>query len=422
MRYRVNHLIYAAGKDIMNTIRTGITFRSPVNTAVLEKALKDTVSRFPYFAVRLERIGEEYFWCPNKLPMVISHGKRALTLNSEESNYHVFAFSCEGNNLYIDTSHFITDGMGKFSFIKTLLYLYLSEIYPDEEFDTSYIALPGSDIHPKEMADYPYPDELLPTKPIGSITRPENVYLPDNQPSGYTNRKKWTSFCFKIRQKHLMSYVSTVDGSPASFIATLIYRAISDLHPDNSLPLVCGMQHQYRKALGNMHSHNSHVNIIPINYPERLKGKSIELLNTMARGSLVIRADVDNDMLTINEHIKNEKKIKEMTLSEKHEYMRSVLLDGIGTNTFEVSYTGRVPWNGLDKYITNFVPYIDMSLSGGISAEIFSLGDYFSINIMQRSEDPEYVDRIKELLDELDIDFTFEKPEYFCISDFELPD
>ncbi len=422
MKYRVNHLIYAAGKGILNTIRTGITFNEPVNINLLEKALEATITRFPYFSVRLVRENEEYFLCSNELPIVISHGRRALTLNSSESNYHVFALSYEENDLYIDTSHFITDGMGKFPFIKTLIYCYLHEMYPDEVFDTSYIAMPGSDIPQSEMTDYPYPDEPIFTEPLGSLSRPENVFLLDDQPTGYLNRNKWTSFCMKIKQKDLMKYVSSVDGSPATFVTTLIYRAITDIHPDNNLPLVCGMQHQFRKALGNFRSHLSHVNIIPINYPDKLRGKNIELLNTMARGTLVIRADDANDILTVNEHIRNEKIIKSMTLSQKHDFMQKVLLDGIGKNTFEVSYTGRVPWNGLDKYITNFLPYIDMSLSGGISAEIFSLGEDFSINIMQRIEDTKYIDRMQELLKESNINFIMEKPAYFYISDFELPE
>ncbi len=33
-----------------------------------------------------------------------------------------------------------------------------------------------------------------------------------------------------------------------------------------------------------------------------------------------------------------------MTLEEKREYMRREILDGIGENTFEVSYTGREPF------------------------------------------------------------------------------
>lgn len=39
----------------------------------------------------------------------------------------------------------------------------------------------------------------------------------------------------------------------------------------------------------------------------------------------------------------------------------------------EVSYTGRVPWCGLDKYIVSISPYFDMTLSGGVSIEISSV-------------------------------------------------
>ena len=183
----------------------------------------------------------------------------------------------------------------------------------------------------------------------------------------------WTSFVLRINQKDLMAFASSLDGSPATFIASLMYQSIIQCHPENRLPLVCGMQHQFRKALGKPFSHLCHVNVVPIIYPDRLKKWGIERLNTAARGQLILGADNQNDILTVNAHIRNEKMIRDMSLSRKHDYMRKVVLDGIGTNTFEVSYTGRVPWSGLDKYITNVVPYFDLTLSGGISIEIFQL-------------------------------------------------
>ncbi len=103
-----------------------------------------------------------------------------------------------------------------------------------------------------------------------------------------------------------------------------------------------------------------HVNIVPIAYTGRMKGKDLERLNTMSRGIIIIRGDDANDILSVNAHIENEKRIKPMTLAEKHAYMEKFLLDGIGKNTFDVSYTGRVPFSGLDKYITDFSPIIDL--------------------------------------------------------------
>jgi hypothetical protein len=110
-----------------------------------------------------------------------------------------------------------------------------------------------------------------------------------------------------------------------------------------------------------------------------------------------------------------------MKLYEKRKYMRQVILDGIGANTFDVSYTGRVPWSGLDRYILDVAPCFDLTLSGGLSVEIFSVGENFSINIMQRSPVTEYVDRFSALLRECGIEYIAELPEQFSLCSFQLP-
>ena len=232
----------------------------------------------------------------------------------------------------------------------------------------------------------------------------------------------WTSFCFLIPQKELMAFVSSIDGSPASFVASLLYQVITSLYPENRLPIVCGMQHQFRKALGRPFSHLSHVNIVPMVYPDNMRNADLERLNTISRGILIIRASDENDVLTVNEHIRNERKIRGMIMAQKRAYMRKAVLDGIGQNTYEVSYTGRVPWSSLERYIENVAPYIDITLSGGISVEIFSVGEVFSVNIMQRNDDSRYADAFSKLLRENGIQYTAEKPERFRLCGFQLPE
>ena len=101
--------------------------------------------------------------------------------------------------------------------------------------------------------------------------------------------------------------------------------------------------------------------------------------------------------------------------------MKEFLLNEIGKNTFEVSYTGRVSFCGLDKYITDFTPVLDMSLSGGISIEIFSIRDDFCVNIMQRNDDERYTKKFIEILAEKGIECIADRPEHFEINDFVLP-
>ncbi len=136
MSRKVNNLMYAAGPGMLGTIRTMIGLTESVDRQALEQAVRKAAERFPYFAVKMARKGSEYVLEPNSRPFVISPEGRCVTLGAEESNGHLFAFAFDGNRIFVDTSHFITDGVGKFPFIKTVLYYYLSALHPDETFDT----------------------------------------------------------------------------------------------------------------------------------------------------------------------------------------------------------------------------------------------------------------------------------------------
>ena len=147
---------------------------------------------------------------------MISPGGRAVTLGTEGSRFHLFAFAYDGCRLYADTSHFLTDGNGKFPFLRSVLYEYLTSLHPGGAFDAEAAALPGN-AGPEAGSD-PYPEEPLPEAPIGKLTRPAEVFILPDMPRGYEQKSAWTSFVFRIRQKELMAYASGVDGSPATFV------------------------------------------------------------------------------------------------------------------------------------------------------------------------------------------------------------
>ena len=421
MSYSVNNIIYASGDELRNTLRIGVFLREPVDIDALRRAAAKAAKRFPFFAVKLVRRGEEYVMEPNDAPFTFSYGKRPVRLNSAESGGHLVAFSWEDDRFFLDTTHFITDGNGVFPFIRTILYCYLGELHPGESFDTSCIDLPDGEIPEEQAEDAPYPDEPAPSGAAPLRAVPSEVFYLPGQPEGYQSMDGWTSFLFTVPQKELMSFVSGVDGSPATFISSVVYRAVDDLHPDNELPIVCGMQHQFRHALGKPKSHMCHVNIVPIVYPKSLRNADFERLNTIGRGSLILRADDDHDLITVNEHIRNEKKLREMTLADKRGYMRRYVSEAIGNNTFEVSYTGRVAWGGLDRYVSFITPYLDLTLSGGVSVEIFSRDTDFDINIMQRNGDAAMVERVYELLSLSGIRCERFRTETYGIPAIEMP-
>ncbi len=419
---RVNNLFYAAGDDLWNTIRTAVTLKEPVDTAALEEAAKRTAERYPYFSVKLARRGDQYLLEHNDAPFVIAKGSRPLRLNSAESNGHLVSLCAEGSRLFLDSTHFLMDGSAMFPFLQTLLYCYLHLVHPEAEFDVSSITLPESALTPEELDDNPYPDEPLPAESVMERRLPEEIFLLPGLPRGYESMAHWTSFQLRISQKSLMRFASSADGSPATFVSSVVYRAIDELHRENHLPIVCGMQHQFRGALGKPGSRLCHVNLVQIVYPELLRADNdFERLNTIGRGTMILYASDEQDLLTVNAHIENEKAIRPLPLPEKQAYMRRVLLDGIGKNTFEVSYTGRVNWAGLDRYISYVAPFLDLTLSGGVTVEIFSCGQDFNINLMQRNEDPAIAERVKALLAENRIDCQMERTEHYEMPGFEMP-
>ena len=415
MRFMPDHLIYAIDEEHYNTYRLEIMMNEPIIGEALVRAAAIVQKRFPYFSLRSVKENEEYYYEHNELPFVVVNSERPVRLNSEESNYHMLALAYYDDKIWFDSSHYLTDGNGSVPFLKMLIYNYLHILHPDAEFDMDGIPKADDVISEQEMTDKPYPEEPLDIEPIKKIEHLKGVFTAYDGITGYSDMDKWTSFRITLPQKETMKYASSVDGSPATFISSLVYRALSDLNPDNHKPLVCGMQHQLRKVLRNAFSHSSHVNIVPINYKDNVRGWDIERLNTLGRGSLILGADNGNDALTVNAHILNSQKIRSMTLKEKHKYIKKTVVAAIGENTFEVSYTGRVEWSGLDRFLKHVTPYLDLSLSGGISVEIFSRDEYFDINIMQRDDDDKYIKYILKLLDEIELEYHIDEPVHFEI-------
>ena len=117
MEYKVNNLIYAAGKDLHNTIRSKVTLTEPIHADALRKAADEAVTRYPYFSVKLERRGEEYVMTENNAPLRITPNGKTVTLGSAESAYHLLALAYDSDSVYTDTLHFLTDGNGIFPFM-----------------------------------------------------------------------------------------------------------------------------------------------------------------------------------------------------------------------------------------------------------------------------------------------------------------
>lgn len=121
--------LYKSKKNHPYAIRIRMRMRDMVDAATLRYAVDLTMKRYPYFCVRLQEDGNEFFFVDNPSPVVISCSPHGADLNSEASNFHMISFSCDADWLILDVFHGLTDATGAYEVIRTLLYYYCSRRY-----------------------------------------------------------------------------------------------------------------------------------------------------------------------------------------------------------------------------------------------------------------------------------------------------
>ena len=144
--------LYTTTRDNPCVIRIQMRMQDPVDPDVLRNAVDATMERYPYFCIELQRRDGDFVFAENLRPIVITNSSRGVELNSEDSNYHMIAFSWWDNTIMLDVFHGMTDGTGAYEVIRTLLYHYCSGRY-QIALSREGIRLPEDEIAAEEWAD-----------------------------------------------------------------------------------------------------------------------------------------------------------------------------------------------------------------------------------------------------------------------------
>ena len=115
-------------KQWSNVIRYSVNLTVEIDPAVLEKALKDILPRFPSMCVKIKRgVFWYYFEHNNKTPVIseddLAH--QCVPVRYSDSNDFLFRIFYLKNRLTIEAFHALTDGYGCAVFLNTLAAQYL---------------------------------------------------------------------------------------------------------------------------------------------------------------------------------------------------------------------------------------------------------------------------------------------------------
>lgn len=405
---------YVTSKHLVNTFRVAIQIDQPVDGEILRRAVDTAMRRYPYFSVKMAVENEEYVLLPNDFPIVITHGIEPICLGSEEANYHLVAFTYEGEIICLDCFHGLTDGTGIFPLFKTILYYYLCE-REQAVLDPEGIHLADSRI-PSEEIDDPYPESISEDiQPLGASKSVQQFRLPERTGP---HASEWTAYHIQVKESDFMKYSGSHDASPAALTSALLYKTIQDIHPETELPIVCGMAHNIRKELGKPLAHQSQAMLLHLKYPASLKDSDITKLCTCTRGMIMVQSQPENILAWVRNNLRLIGHLKEMTHAEKCQFMQSPGR-GLGSDTFNVSYVGRIDWGALESYIQAVHTYIDVAETG-IMVEINVANGFFDFCFQQEFSEDIYVKRFMELLEMAEIPAVLSGPKPLLVSETQL--
>ena len=416
MKFKPNPLLYGANEDFFSTFRLAIRMKDTVDYDLLSRSVEKVMTRYPYFCVFPKREEENIVLHYNNHPLPVFPDDRTVTLGSTESGGHLISFGCKDNTIFIDCSHYISDGMGVDPLMKSLLYLYASERYGTEDLEAERIRMPDSAICDGEHA-YPFPDSPMNTEDLYVLSEiPQEAYGLD--PLAFDNEGLY-AYHLHVPQKAMMAKASSSDGSPVSFLSVLLYRALHRLDSNIDKPIVAHVQHQYRAVLRAPMSHHSLVNYIPVTMLPRLSKWDVEKQNTVVRGQVILKGGKEADIASINRLI--EAFPSDSSLADKKDAMARYAEKSILGKTFGISYVGKMDWCGLERYVDDLHAYIgEKDTKNMLLIEVMTVGADFSLTFMQSGRGEKYLNAFMEELRLLQIPVNLVGEERYKLCNTEL--
>lgn len=386
---------YGASKESSNNIRFVIEMQDEIDGEMFAKAVKLSMSRYPYFCVRVASNDQELFLEENKEDVVVAHTNEPITLGGMDANGHLLAFSWWGNQVYLDCFHGLSDGAGYLPLINTVIYYYCRERY-DSNLNPEGIRLGGESIPEEEIKD-PYPDSVDDSiKPVGRYVRKPAF---DLRSAGLCTPGNPFWYEVQIPEDAFMKYNRSNDASPAVMIGVLMARAVEELHKNADKPIVCSMAMNIRKTLHAMTAHHSLVTQLFLEYKEAMKKMDIREQATCFRGMIMIQGQDENIWQSVKGNLKINERIHAMPdMKSKRMMTQQIVESCVGLDTFKVSYVGKNHMGAAEKYVKGMHVVLDMNRNN-MMIEVSAVHGWFHLTFQQNWAEDVYVKAFLRQLD-----------------------
>ena len=397
------------------TVRRRIKMSEEIDGDILRKAVRITAERYPYLCVQLRLGPEGFYYDPNPSPIAVINTSDKIRLNSEETNYHVWAICYEDKNLFIDVFHGLCDGIGLSALTATLLYYYLEERYGGIKKDGIYLT--DTPIEPREYEDPmdDLPSAVLPESSAASST-PVHDLIND---AGMTPCETIVDDIM-IRESEFLPFTSMNDSSPGTMVALLIARAIDECDPDREHEILGHYAMNARPVLKAPYGHHNCLSTINLTYTDRLKKMSFSEQCTAYRGMTFLQSDADHvrpGLETMAAMARTLAMIPEVSV--QRDACHQIIQASCTAYTYVVSYTGQWKIPSMEPYIREFWTHAPGALP--LIVEIKSINGILFLSIQRNFRENRYIKAFLRQLKENGISYMTLKTMPNDISEFPMP-
>lgn len=335
-------------------VRLSVRMTDNVDGEILSRALASTQQRFPFFSVRIKRNDHEYYYEENPLPVVLLRTDEKISLNTEQTNNHIWAVCYSGDRIHLDIYHGITDGTGMYFVFSTLLFYYCAERYGITD-HTGILTLEDP-VMPEESED---PQENLPAVTPAAAQGADAFQAGEYAHLTPSGQNIWD---IEMPEEAFMRFTSANDASPGTMISLLMARAIDSLFPERREEIINSYLVNARPMLGAPRTLHNCFSTAYLKYSDRVKAMPFDHQCTSYRGMTFVQTDSDYVVrsMAAAAAVRHSAAAGAPLLEDKKRVFAELLKKRGNAATFAVSYVGKWRFPEIGKHIREFwthVPY-----------------------------------------------------------------
>ena len=411
----IMHMMGGFGLGLDYTVRMKLRLADEINGDMLKNAVEKTQRRYPYLSLRMRKNDQEYYYEENPSPVVVLNTDERIALNSEQTNFHVWAVCYCEDRLYLDIYHGIADGTGMYMVLSTLLYYYCVQRYGVT--DSTGIRTLEDPVLPEESAD---PTDSMPQIDVSAVKRPPIVpafsLVSD---AGFTASEPMI-YDIEMPEEVFVKFSSAHDASPGTMVSVLFSRAIDALYPDRDKPLTNSYVVNARPMLGASYTHHNCVGTVKFEYSDRIKAMPFDRQCTVHRGTTFIQSDADrmrNSMIytsSMNKYMRMMPGIE----AKKQAYAK-MLGGGRMLFTYMVSYIGKWKTAQLSPYVKEFWTHVPNA--NDLLTEIAAINGRIFLSVHQNFKEDIVIKGFLRQLEENGVPYTVKDPVTNDVAHFPEP-